>query len=146
MGELAVSDIARSNRGTSAHRSGYTPLMMSEDDLAELNPKQAEDQAQQEAEELSVLAKIAALKDHPGYKQMRELRLKTINHYRSGEFAKALLTDGSITDEEFGKKMRVGMLVADELEKELNTVELADKVIEQEKVKPDAARQRPKRD
>ena len=143
MPELAVSDIARSEaplRGTSAHRSGYTPLLMSEEEVSALDPKALEQKQHEEDEELSVLSKIASLTDHPGYQKMREARLKTIEHYRSGDFAKVALTDASIDDAHFGQLMRVGMLVADELDKELKTVEMAAQAVEDEKTRRNARR------
>lgn len=147
MPELALSDIARSasvNRGTSAYRSTYKPLVLSEDEMVGMDPKEAEKQKKQEEDELTALSRIASLQDHPGYQMMREARVKTIAHYRSGEFAKAALTDASIDDAHFGQLMRVGILVADELDKELKAVEEAANAIEDEKARRNARRQ-PKR-
>lgn len=147
MPELAISDIARqeqANRGTSAYRSGYKPLVLSEDEMVGIDPKEAEAQKKQEDEEMASLARVASLNDHPGYQMMRDARLKTIQHYRSGEFAKAALTDASIDDAHFGQLMRVGILVADELDKELKAVEEAAHAIEDEKARRNA-RQRQKR-
>lgn len=135
MSELNVSDVAR--RGTQAYRAGYASLVMDEDmeKTLGLSHKERVSQQQEDTDQLAVLATVASLKDHPGYQQMRKARLATIDHYRSGAFARSLLTDGSITDAEFGAKMRVGLLVAEELDKELKTVESADEAIQQEKVK-----------
>lgn len=146
MPELSVSDIAR--RGMSAHRSGYASLVMDEDmeKMLGLSQTEQDTESEEQEEELAALSTIASLKDHPGYQKMRDVRLKTISHYRSGAFLKASLTDSSIDDTHFGQLARLGMLVADELEKELNTVEAADEAVQQEKAKRNARqRQQPER-
>jgi hypothetical protein len=135
-----VSDIASKSRGSFAHRAGS--LQHFDDELLGLSQPELTAEEQEHDTEIAALAEIASLLNHPGYQKMRQARLDTIAHYRSGAFARELLTNGSITDAEFGAKMRVGLLVAEELEKELLTVEAADEAVEQEKTRKRNGRRR----
>ena len=126
MPEFNVTDIA--NKATGAHRANYRPLF--DEQMLGLTERELSDEEKQRDEDLQALATLGSVKEHPGYQMIRETRLKSIAHFRSGEYAKAAAIDPEVDDAKFGQLMRLGMLVADELEKELNTVEA-----EQEKVR-----------
>jgi hypothetical protein len=136
MPEFNVTEIA--NKATGAHRANYRPLF--DEQMLGLSERELTDEERQRDEDLRTLATLGSVKEHPGYQMMRAARLKTIAHFRSGEYAKAAAVDAEVDDAKFGQLMRLGMLVADELEKELNTVEAAADAVEQEKARGRKAR------
>lgn len=117
--------------GLRANRSTATEHF--DDDMIALAEREKEEIDAERQEELEAIAEIAALTDHPGYQKMRTARMTTIEHYRSGAFVEAAMVDPEITNEKLGELVRVGTLVAKELEKELLTVESAAQAVEEEK-------------
>lgn len=117
--------------GARAHRSGFINHI--DEEMMGLEQKEVAAATAEHDEEIAALTEIAALKDHPGYQVMRAAREKTIQHYRSGEFAKAASLDPEVNNAQFGQLVRLGILVADELQKELLTVESAADAVEADK-------------
>lgn len=117
--------------GARAHRS--SALEHFDEDMIGLDNRDVDDAERLNTEELEQLAEIALLVDHPGYQKMRAARLKTIENYRSGNYLKAALLDPEIDNAKLGELVRNGLLLADELEKELLTVESAHNAIEEDK-------------
>lgn len=104
-----------------------------DDEMVAMEDKAQKDAQKERDDELATLAEVGSLMNHPGYMKMRDARVKTIQYYRSGQFAKAASVDPEISNAQFGELCRMGLLVADELEKELLTVESSANVVEEEK-------------
>lgn len=117
--------------GLSAHRSDYRQHF--DDEMIALEQKEAQEAQAERDEEMAAIAEIADLRDHPGYQQMRKSRMKIVQDYRSGAVFKPALLDPEISDAKLGSLLRSTTFIADELEKELLTVESAWTVVEEEK-------------
>lgn len=83
--------------------------------------------------ELRELATLASLNDHPGWQMIRGRLEQVIQDYRSGEKLRGAMLDPTVTNDQLGELTRTTMLVADELDMALKTVDVAVDAMEQEK-------------
>lgn len=104
-----------------------------DDKMIGLDTPEVDDIDEERQREMDALAEIASLQNHPGYQKIRAAREKTIEHYASGSFLGDVLANSDITDERLGQMTRVGLLLAEELRKELKSVESAESQIEADK-------------
>lgn len=111
------------NQGKKAFRNDFQ--VHTDDELVSMLADEEKQRQAEEEEQEADLRSIASLNDHPGYKIIRQRRLKAIEDYRSGKVLAGAILDAEITNAKIGELARVTNLVADELEKELNIVEAA---------------------
>lgn len=96
------------------------------EDLLGLAEQERKEIKKQELEDQKKLNQIKSLKNHPGWKQIKQDILdKRIEDYRSGESLRALANDPKMTNDELGKRLRESMAVADEIQLVVNIIENA---------------------
>lgn len=108
-----------------AIRSGTLNLPVPED-MAALADEERKQLKKQQLADQKKLNEIKSLKNHPGWKQIKQDILdKRIEDYRSGESLRNLVNDPKMTNDELGKRLRESMAVADEIQLIVNIIENA---------------------
>ena len=82
---------------------------------------------------LDKLAQIAALADHPGWKQMRAMFKSKAKEYRLLTPMEAIITDTNVSNDMFGSNARACLWVAKELESFIDVIETAATVVTAER-------------
>lgn len=120
----------RDNRSRSALRGTtqqLTQLALPPEEIDEPTDAQIEIDHQEDVD----TAKLASLKGNPGWELIKREFNVTIEKYRSGKVLQAAIAQGK-TNAEVGELTRTTNIVADELEKIVNTVEAAAIALEED--------------